>query len=96
MPVESVGRLIFRNLYGRPDSEDFRLDVEREGKARGANCGYVSKRSMQRQTQFRTAAVDQTNRHGGQTGEIASDVETVEVILFQCSEDDSNKDRNKH
>ncbi len=86
MTVAPLGRLIFRNIYGNPGSEDFQREVAEEGRARGASCGYVSKRQISRQTQFRTNAMDQANKHGGATGEVESDVELVEVTLFQCED----------
>lgn len=82
--VESMGRLIYRDLYGGIDSQEFRAVVEREGRLRGAGCGYVARRSFQKQVHFRTNAMDNTNRHGGTAGEIEGNVETVEIVLFQC------------
>jgi hypothetical protein len=82
--VEALGRLIFRNFYGNPGSEEFQRDVALEAAARGANCGYVSKKQINHQTQFRTNAIDSQNKHGGVTGEVQAEIETVEVTLFQC------------
>jgi len=84
--IRPMGRMIYRDLYGGTDSEEFKSTVEREGKARGAECGYIARRSIQRQTHFRTNAMDHTNRHGGQTGEIEGQVETIEIVLFQCND----------
>jgi hypothetical protein len=74
----------FRNFYGNPGSEEFQRDVALEAAARGANCGYVSKKQINHQTQFRTNAIDSQNKHGGVTGEVQAEIETVEVTLFQC------------
>ncbi len=84
--IQPLGRMIYRDLYGGTDSQEFKSTVEREGRARGAECGYIARRSISRQTQFRTNTMDHTNRHGGQTGEIEGHVETIEIVLFQCND----------
>jgi hypothetical protein len=84
--IQPLGRMIYRDLYGGTDTQEFKSTVEREGKARGAECGYIARRSFSRQTQFRTNTMDHTNRHGGQTGEIEGNVETIEIVLFQCND----------
>lgn len=84
--IQPLGRMIYRDLYGGTDSQEFKDTVAREGKARGAECGYIARRSISKQTQFRTNTMDHTNRHGGQTGEIEGHVETIEIVLFQCND----------